>query len=234
MKVFGITGFKKSGKTTLGVRLSQELSKMGLSVGILKHVPGDINLPDTDTSKYGLHADFVCAVSSIESEMIVKGKRSIEDILAYFDCDIVLVEGFKKKKTFPKIVCIRDKAEENDLFDGLQLATASFKENIADFNIMDDDHVKKMAAIVIERSFKLPDLDCGHCGYESCYELAKEIVSGNETIDSCVSLNPLISVKIDGDDMPLNPFLSDLFKNIILSMVSPLRGSKKGKIQIEI
>ena len=39
MKVVGITGYKKSGKTTLGVKLSQELSQQGISVGILNMFP---------------------------------------------------------------------------------------------------------------------------------------------------------------------------------------------------
>ena len=234
MKVFGITGYKKSGKTTLGVKLSQELSQMGIKVGILKHVSGNMNFPDTDTSRYKPHAKVICAISQEESEIVLQGKRSIEDMLAFFDSDIVLVEGFKSEKTFPKIVCLREKAEENELFDGLQVATASFKENIADFDINNDDHIKKIASIAMSESFKLPKLDCGACGYETCYNLAKEIVSKNESIDKCVSLNPPISVKVDGIALPLNSFTSEMFKNTILAMISTLKGTKKGKVQIEI
>ena len=234
MKAVGVIGYKKSGKTTLVTRLSQELSKMGHRVAILKHVSGGIDFPDTDTSKFRSYVPFVSAISSKESEIILKGKKRIEDILTYFDCDIVLVEGFKKEKTFPKIVCIKNEGEERELFDGLQLLTASIKENASDFTIGNDDHIKKMAAIVIERSFKLPNLNCGHCGYESCFELAKEIVRGKETIDKCVSLNPPISIKVDGTEFPLNPFTSHLYKNTILAMLSSLRGFKKGTVEIEI
>ncbi|TET94135.1 MAG: molybdopterin-guanine dinucleotide biosynthesis protein B, partial [Desulfobacteraceae bacterium] len=104
MKAVGVIGYKKSGKTTLVIRLSQELSRMGYRVAILKHVSRDIDFPDTDTSKYRSYVPFVSAISSLETEIILKGEKRIEDILTYVDCDIVLIEGFKKEKTFPKIV----------------------------------------------------------------------------------------------------------------------------------
>jgi len=234
VKAVGVIGYKKSGKTTLVIRLSQELSRMGYRVAILKHVSRDIDFPDTDTSKYRSYVPFVSAISSLETEIILKGEKRIEDILTYVDCDIVLIEGFKKEKTFPKIVCVRNKGEGKELFDGLQLFTASFDKNISDFTIENDDHIKKMSTIVAERSFKLPNLNCGHCGYESCFELSRGIVDGKETIDKCVSLNPPISIKIDGTTFPLNPFTSNLFKNTILAILSSLKGFKKGTVEIEI
>ena len=234
MKAVGIIGYKKSGKTTLVMKLSQELSEMGYSVAILKHVSGNIDFPHTDTSKFRTHAAFVSAISPKESEIIVKGKKRIEDILTYVDCDIVLVEGFKAEKTFPKIVCVLQQADKKKLCNGLELFTASFNKDISEFSIENDDHVKKMAAIVSEKSFKLPNLNCGHCGHESCFELAKEIVKGKKTIANCVSLNPPISIKVDGAEFPLNPFMSNLFKNSFSAMLSSLKGFKKGRIEIDI
>jgi molybdopterin-guanine dinucleotide biosynthesis adapter protein len=235
VKAVGIVGYKKSGKTTLIVRLLQELSAMGYKVGVLKHVPDTIDLPESDSSKFfRAHAPFVAAISSTETELLVKGRKRIEDILAYFDCEIVLIEGFKKEKTFPKIVCLRDKNEEKELFDGLQLFTASLDPSLSDYHILNDDHIKKMASLIVERSFKLPNLNCGHCGHETCYGLAMEIVKGTKSVSNCVSLNPSISVKVDGTEFPLNPFMSNLFKNSFMAMLSSLKGFKKGRIEIEI
>ena len=234
MRAVGIVGYKKSGKTTLIMRLSQELSAMGYRVGILKHVASTIDFPDNDTSKFRAHAAFVAAISSRESEILLQGKKRIEDILTYCNCEIVLIEGFKKEKTFPKIVCIRNEDEEKELFGGLQLFTASLEPSLSDYNILDDDHVQRMASLVSERSFKLPNLNCGHCGYESCYELAMEIVKGKKSIAHCVSLNPPISITVDGTEFPLNPFMSNLFKNSFSAMLSSLKGFKKGRIEIDI
>jgi len=82
VKAVGVIGYKKSGKTTLVIGLSQELSRMGYSVAILKHVSGNIDFPHTDTSKFRAHAAFVSAISSKESEIILKGRKRIETELA--------------------------------------------------------------------------------------------------------------------------------------------------------
>jgi molybdopterin-guanine dinucleotide biosynthesis protein B len=65
------------------------------------------------------------------------------------------VEGFKRERLFPKIVCLREKEEKEELFDGLELFTASFKEEIADYLISNDEHVREMAAIAMARAFEL-------------------------------------------------------------------------------
>ena len=234
MKAVGIVGFKKSGKTTLVMRLCQELSTRGYKIAAIKHTPSHIFFPETDTTKFKEHASFVAAIGQEETEIIIKGEKSIEDILAYCDSDIVLIEGFKREKTFPKIVCVKDEADKNELFDGLQLFTASFDGSIAEFGITNDDHIKEIATIIVERAFKLPGLNCADCGYQSCYELAKDIVKGKTTADACVSLHPPISIKVNGSSLALNTFTARLFKTTVLAMVSALKGVRKGPVEIKI
>jgi molybdopterin-guanine dinucleotide biosynthesis protein B len=95
----------------------------------------------------------VAAASPFEAEIILKGEKSLDDMLLYCrDCDFTLVEGFKKEKRFPKIVCIRTREEAEELFDGLELFTASFREGIADYLISSDEHVREMAAVALERA----------------------------------------------------------------------------------
>lgn len=233
MKVVGIVGYKKSGKTTLGLKLCKVLSEMGYRVGVLKHA-GEIHFSDTDSAKYREHASMVSVVSPQEAEIVVKGEKSLEEMLAYFDADLVLVEGFKKEKTFPKILCLAKDEDKSDLYDGLALCTASLGGKISDFDILNEAHIQKMASMVLERGFKLPDLDCAQCGYETCYDLAREIVAGRKGVDQCLSLNPPISVRVDGEPFPLNHYTSALFTNLIVTMVSSLKGYKKGSIEIEI
>jgi molybdopterin-guanine dinucleotide biosynthesis protein B len=153
VKAVGIIGYHKSGKTTLGVKLCKELSSKGLRVGVIKHVSCELQLADTDSSRYRAFASVVAAASPTEAEIIVKGEKSLEEMLRYCaDCDFILVEGFKRERRFPKIVCLREKEEEEELFDGLELFTASFKEGIADYLISNDDHVREMAALAVERA----------------------------------------------------------------------------------
>lgn len=239
MRVIGIIGYKKSGKTTLTIKLSNELTKRGYKVAVVKHINEDLDLANSDTSKYKESLTQVAAITPKESVIFLKNKKNLEEIIKYFEADIILIEGFKKEKTFPKIVCLKEESEKAELFDGLQLCTAGFvsKElnpKLCDFNILDDEDVKKIAEIVINKSFKLPNLNCGECGYQDCYGLAQEIVKGNKTSGDCLSLEPSTLVKVDGKIVPMNPFIAKILKNTITGLLSSLKGFIKGDIEIKI
>ena len=239
MRVIGITGYKKSGKTTLTLKLSNELTRRGYKVAVVKHINEDLDLSNSDTSKYKEILTQVAAITPKESVIFLKNKKNLEEIIKYFEADIILIEGFKKEKTFPKIVCLREESEKTELFDGLQLCTAGFvSKGVApkfyDFNILDDEDVKKIAEIVTNKSFKLPNLNCGECGYQDCYGLAQEIVKGNKTSGDCLSLEPSTLVKVDGKIVPMNPFIAKILKNTITGLLSSLKGFIKGDIEIKI
>jgi molybdopterin-guanine dinucleotide biosynthesis protein B len=156
VKAVGIIGYHKSGKTTLGVKLCKELSDKGLRVGVIKHVSCELQFADADSSRYRAYASVVAAASPAETEIIIKGERRLEDLLRYCtDCELVLVEGFKRERLFPKIVCLREREERDDLLDGLELFTASLKEGIADYLISNDEHVREMASLVLARAVEV-------------------------------------------------------------------------------
>lgn len=239
MRVIGIIGYKKSGKTTLILKLSDELTKKGYKVAVIKHVREDLDLINSDTSKYKKNLTQVVAITPKESVIFLKSKKNLEEIIKYFEADIALIEGFKKEKTFPKIVCLREESEKAELFDGLQLCTAGFvskgvDQKLYDFNILNDEDIKKIAEIAINKSFKLPKLNCGECGYQNCYGLAQEIVKGNKTPGNCPSLEPSTLVKVNGKIVPMNPFIAKIIKNTITGLLSTLKGFIKGDIEIKI
>ncbi len=239
MRVIGITGYKKSGKTTLTLKLSDELIKRGYKVAVIKHINENIDQVNTDTSKYKEVLTQVAAITPEESVIFLKNKKNLEEIIKYFEADIILIEGFKKEKTFPKIVCLREESEKAELFDGLQLCTAGFvskgtDSRLGDFNILNDEDIKKIAEIAINKSFKLPNLNCGECGYQDCYGLAQEIVKGNKTLDDCSSLEPSTLVKVNGKIISMNPFISKIVKNTIIGLLSSLKGFIRGDIEIKI
>jgi molybdopterin-guanine dinucleotide biosynthesis protein B len=239
MRVISITGYKKSGKTTLILKLSDELIKRGYKVAVIKHINENINQVNTDTSKYKEVLTQVAAITPKESVIFLKNKKNLEEIIKYFEADIILIEGFKKEKTFPKIVCLREESEKAELFDGLQLCTVGFvsKElnpKFYNFNILNDEDIKKIAEIAINKSFKLPNLNCGECGYQDCYGLAQEIVKGNKTLDDCSSLEPSTLVKVNGKIISMNPFISKIVKNTIIGLLTSLKGFTKGDIEIKI
>ncbi len=124
--VFGVTGWKNSGKTTLTTRLISELTARGLRVASLKHAHHafDIDTPGTDSFRHreaGAQETAIVGGArwAVMHELRGADEPSMEEILARLSpCDIVIVEGYKKE-SHPKIECRRADARRQDaLSDG--------------------------------------------------------------------------------------------------------------------
>jgi molybdopterin-guanine dinucleotide biosynthesis protein B len=236
LRAVGIVGYKDSGKTTLTHALARELTKRGHEVAVIKHTSHHLDLPGKDTAMLGEAVSRVGFISPQESGVFWKKSLSLENMIPYLEADILLVEGFKAEKTFPKIVCLRGEPDDRDLFDGLAICAVGPSPEGRELDVphLSPDEIEKIADLVEEKAFKLPNLDCRSCGFETCYELAREIVKGNRDVEDCISLQPMTEVRIDGELMPMNPFISDIVRGTILGMLSPLKGFKKGKVEISI
>jgi molybdopterin-guanine dinucleotide biosynthesis protein B len=238
LRVLGIVGYKDSGKTTLVRLLAQELIDRGHQVAVVKHTHHRLDPPGKDTAVLRDVAAQVGVVSPYESALMWRQPLSLEDILPYLAGDIVLVEGFKTEQTFPKIACLRGEPDDLDLFDGLVLCAVGPSPDVmiegTGVPFVDRDDVGGIADLVEGKGFKLPKLDCGGCGHERCYDLAREIVAGAASAADCVSLEPATEVRIDGELLALNPFISQMVRNTILGLLSPLKGVKSGGIEIHI
>ena len=242
LKVVGIVGYQDSGKTTLTRALARELTGRGYEVAVIKHSSHHLDLPGKDTAALREAVGQVGFISPRESAVFWKKPLSLENIIPYLEADIILVEGFKKEKTFPKIACLRgepddtDRGRSEELFDGLLICAVGPAGQVEGTGIpfFDRDDVGKVADMVEQKAFKLPALDCEGCGHERCYDLAREIVAGTRSIKDCVSLQPATKVRIDGQLLSMNPFISGIVRGAILGMLSSLKGFKKGKIEISI
>ncbi len=238
MKAVGIIGYKKSGKTTLLVNLARELTERGHTVSSVKHVSCDLDLPETDTSMHREFAHQVAAISPTESAIFFRESMNLEEMLNYLKADFILIEGFKREKTFPKIVCLREGDDPETLLDGLEICVVGASpdgQTGINVPVLDaEKDIGKMADLVEEKAFKLPGLNCEACGYKTCYELAQQIIKGSKTISDCRSLNADVQIKIDGRIMPAKPFISDMVGKTITGMLSSLKGYRKGRIEIKI
>lgn len=102
-RVFGITGWKNSGKTTLVVRLVQELTRRGWKVSTVKHAHHafDIDKEGTDSFRHRqAGASEVAIVSgnrwALMHELRDETEPNLETILDRLaPCDLVLIEGYK-------------------------------------------------------------------------------------------------------------------------------------------
>jgi molybdopterin-guanine dinucleotide biosynthesis protein B len=227
-KVIGIVGYKGSGKTHLGVNLSEELRRRGYRVAIVKHIQGSLDIPDKDTALYRKHCDRLIAISNEGRTEFFNSKTNFEQALKSLDGDFIIVEGFKEKRNFPRILCLREKGEEKKLSSGLEIAL------VGKGNFNSDKDISTIADLVIEKAFKLPDLNCGDCGFDTCYALAKEILKGKRKVSDCARLGQDVEVEVDGKPMELNSFVSDILRRTVKGFLSGLKGFKGGRIRIKI
>jgi len=192
LKLVGIVGYKDSGKTTLTHALARELTSRGHEVAVIKHSSHRLNIPGKDTAILGESVGQVGIISPHESALFWRRTQSLEDMIPHLEADVILVEGFKTEKTFPKIACLRGEPDDRDLLDGLAICAVGPTGQVAGTNVplLDRDDVVEIADLVEQRAFKLPNLDCGDCGYERCYDLAREIVAGTGSVEDCVFLQP--------------------------------------------
>lgn len=104
-RVFGITGWKNSGKTTLTERLVTELARRGWVVSTVKHAHHafDIDQEGTDSFRHrAAGASEVAIVSGVRWALMHELRDAAEPDLASIlermsPCDIVLVEGYKRE-----------------------------------------------------------------------------------------------------------------------------------------
>lgn len=119
MKVFGITGWKNAGKTTLMERLVRHFSEQGLRVSTIKRTHHAIDLDQSGTDSFRHRqagAQEVMLASdaryTILSETRVDGPPSLQDLIGRLaPVDLVLVEGFKAE-AHPKIEAHRAAAAQ--------------------------------------------------------------------------------------------------------------------------
>lgn len=103
--VFGITGWKNSGKTTLTVALVEELTRRGWKVSTVKHAHHafDIDKDGTDSFRHRqAGASEVAIVSGNRWALMHELRDEEEPALASIlerlaECDLVLVEGYKRE-----------------------------------------------------------------------------------------------------------------------------------------
>lgn len=120
-KVFGITGWKNSGKTTLVAKLVTEFTSRGFRVSTIKHASKhfEIDKPGTDSHAHRSAGAMEVAIISdtkwaiIHETPLPSQTISLNAMLAKLaPCDLVIVEGFKSSDV-PKIECQRGK-ESNE------------------------------------------------------------------------------------------------------------------------
>lgn len=104
-RVFGITGWKNSGKTTLTEKLVAEFARRGWKVSTVKHAHHDFDIdkPGADSFRHRQAGATEVAIVSdrrwaLMHELRDEDEPTLDAILSRLGtCDIVLVEGYKRE-----------------------------------------------------------------------------------------------------------------------------------------
>lgn len=109
-RVFGVTGWKNSGKTTLTCKLVDEFTRRGFRVATVKHAHHafDVDREGTDSHRHRTAGAHEVAIVSgrrwaIMHEIGDREEPSLEEMLTKLSpSDLVLIEGYKRE-SHPKI-----------------------------------------------------------------------------------------------------------------------------------
>ncbi|MGV1756411.1 molybdopterin-guanine dinucleotide biosynthesis protein B [Rhizobium sp. A22-96] len=120
-KIFGIAGWKNSGKTGLAVRLVTEFTRRGYRISTIKHAHHDFDIDKVGADSFrhreaGAHEVTIVSGTryAIMHELRGAPEPSFEEILARLaPCDLVLIEGYKREP-IPKVEARRLEAAKRE------------------------------------------------------------------------------------------------------------------------
>lgn len=162
MKVFGIVGWKNSGKTTLVEGLVTEITGRGISVSTVKHAHHafDIDQPGKDSYRHrAAGAREVLLASRNRWALMHELRRRDEPTLDFLlgklgDVDLVLIEGYKRDR-HAKIEAHREGARADLIVwsDETILAVASKSEPAGlAVPVLDLDDIAAIADFILART----------------------------------------------------------------------------------
>lgn len=115
--IFGVVGWKNSGKTTLMSRLIRELSQRGYDISVIKHAHEKFEIDHPGRDSFKMREAGACQVMlssprrfAVMRELGDAPEMTFEDLISYAGhCDLILVEGYKRE-SYPKIEIRREGA----------------------------------------------------------------------------------------------------------------------------
>ncbi|OHV88196.1 molybdopterin-guanine dinucleotide biosynthesis protein B [Mesorhizobium sp. ORS 3428] len=158
-RIFGITGWKNSGKTTLTEKLVAELVRRGWTVSTVKHAHHDFDIdkPGTDSFRHRQAGATEVAVVSgrrwaLMHELRDEDEPKLDEILSRLaPSDIVLVEGYKReahKKIEARRLDAKDRTPLSINDPNIVAVAADFKVEGETLPVFDLDDTKSIADFI--------------------------------------------------------------------------------------
>ncbi|NSX53825.1 molybdopterin-guanine dinucleotide biosynthesis protein B [Parasulfitobacter algicola] len=156
MKIYGVVGWKNSGKTGLMERLVTDITRRGISVSTLKHAHHhfDIDQPGKDSHRHRVAgAQQVLLASSkrwaLMHELRDQDEPPLSELLTKLaPVDLILVEGYKRD-FHPKIEAHRAETGQDLILDKTVMAVASDTSLDLDRPVFDLNDTKAIADFIL-------------------------------------------------------------------------------------
>ncbi|MGC8860266.1 MAG: molybdopterin-guanine dinucleotide biosynthesis protein B [Thermoplasmata archaeon] len=221
--ILGFYGPSNSGKTETITRLVKHFSGKNYRIATIKHISGEFSIDSEgkDTWKMGNSgAELVIASSDNETTFIFKKgmdpRKILQMINSFDDFDLILIEGFKSVPWIKKVKFGEGESKENTVidFNGDLGSLISYIER--------ELEIEKIVK-------KLPNFNCGECGFKTCRDLAEKILNNERRLEDCRYYNPeaVMHIEVNGREIYLSPFVQNIVKNTITGMLSSLKGVGK-------
>ena len=213
MKIVSIVGKKNTGKTSLTVKVIEELTKRGYNVASIKHSHHTMEMDreNTDTWKHKNAGSNVVVGIGSTTFFNVRKEMDLNRLLFLIkhmdNVDFVVIEGFKRYN-YPKIATSPDVVDEYTI------------KQVDSFTI-DYKGLTELVDLIEERSHDIVDtLFANNCWYYDGEAIACDIRNGNITVDNLDGVHSYLS--IDGKVVGLNRFVSDYLKQSVLGVINTL------------
>ena len=246
MKLLSVIGITQSGKTTTVENIIAELRKRRYTVGSVKEIHYELFAIDTVGSNTDRHkkagSQLVTARGYNETDVLFSRQLKVDEMLKFYDHDFVVLEGVSDTCA-PKIISAHNTQEVDERLDGTVFAISGRLANTMQEyrglpvinSITDRD---KLVDLIEEKVFeRLPDFPgqcCSACGY-TCPEMVERILQGKASRKDCIISDGSITLQIDGQDIPMVPFVQNILKNVVTGVVKELEGYRKnGEIIVKI
>lgn len=225
MKIISIVGRKNTGKTSLSVKVIEELTRRGYNVASIKHSHHTMEMDreNTDTWKHKeAGAKVVVGVGSTVFFNIrhndVELNRLLYLIKHMENIDFVVIEGFKSYN-YPKIITSPEVADEYTI------------KQVDSFTITQEG-ISELVDLIEERGHDIVDtLFANNCGFNNGEVIAKEIREGKLKVEDLDKVHSYLS--IDNKVVGLNRFVSYYLKQSVLGIISTLNLEDYGVKDIE-
>lgn len=213
MKIVSIVGRKNTGKTSLTVKVIEELTKRGYNVASIKHSHHTMEMDreNTDTWKHKNAGSKVVVGIGSTTFFNIRKEMDLNRLLFLIkymdDIDFVVIEGFKQYN-YPKIITSPNVRDEYTI-----------KE--VDSFALTQEGIEELTDLIEERGHDIVDtLFANNCGFNNGEAIASEIRNGNLSIDELDKIHAYLS--IDEHVVGLNRFVSDYLKQSVLGVITTL------------